>query len=98
MCDAKIAHYERVKNFLVPDLQYKYLFSLSTNNNSSINGLNLFYALTDNNNHIESFFNTISQTNHKIQPAVNLIPLSENIEELDQNSSMSDIIHEQLHL
>ncbi|MCF0132193.1 MAG: DUF2357 domain-containing protein [Pseudobutyrivibrio sp.] len=85
ICDAKYTYLKRVRNQHVPELSYKYLFSLSPRSkNASIIGINIFYGVTDEEHGKESFYNLEKET--RINPFFELIPLSEELNEEEQRT------------
>lgn len=91
ICDAKYAKKDKVRFSLVPELAYKYLFSVSTiNENATIEGMNILYGIAEDNAISESFYDR--QTGYRIKPFAELIPMSELISEELQTRNFERIL------
>lgn len=92
ICDAKYSRQNKVRNKLIPDLSYKYLFSFSVlDHNAEINGLNIFYGIIESEKQSVSFYDR-EVGNIKVKPFVNMIPLSEEMSYEEQDENMLDIL------
>ena len=93
ICDAKFAGKSNVQNRLVPKLAYKYLTSVSPiSNKSAIEGLYIFYGLTDDFKNDDSFYNRQIPGSKEIKPCIELVPLSEQVPYNYQTNSCEKMI------
>ena len=77
----------------MPDLIYKYINSVSPVNEScEIKGMIIFYALNEDNEDIESFFDRQIKGGKKISPQIEMLPLSENVSDNKQNSNAIEML------
>lgn len=84
--DAKYSYKRKVLQELMPEMTYKYLLSLAPIRYQkdgkpvevTIKGMNIFYALTNEDTELESFYNR-QLPGQAISPIANVIPLSEDV-------------------
>ena len=84
--DAKYSYKRKVLQELMPEVAYKYLLSLAPIDyqkdgkqvDVTIKGMNIFYALTNEDTELESFYNR-QLPGQAISPIANVIPLSEDV-------------------
>ncbi len=92
ICDAKFSNYDKVKAQLVPELAYKYLISLSPiSQKSTVGGLHVFYALTDNHHRSDSFYDLRPREGREIAPLIQMVPLSESIAYTVQDTHFAEL-------
>ena len=88
ICDAKFTRRNNVKYKLMPGLTYKYLTSISTvTENASIKGLYIFYGVNEGIDNSGSFYDKQLRTDRKIEPRIEMIPLSEAMSYADQSKN-----------
>lgn len=86
ICDAKFSKYEKVKYHLMPDLIYKYVVSFSPINElACIKGLYTFYGINELNKEVTTFFDRHILSTKLVSPAIEMVPISENISYSDQS-------------
>ena len=91
ICDAKYTYLSNAKNKFIPDLSYKYLFSISdAEENTEIIGMTIFYGLTDENTISESFYD--KEQGRTIKPFADLVPLSEFLSTERQKNNILNLI------
>lgn len=97
ICDAKYSWHKKVKSQMIPELTYKYLFSLSSlEDYIEIKGLNIFYGIVGNEKKKVSFYDRENIRGSKIKPFVNMIPLAESIPYEEQDMSILQMFQELL--
>lgn len=91
ICDAKYSRINKVRTKLIPELAYKYLFSISpVEENVSIEGMNIFYGITEENVKAESFYDRAMGA--RIKPFTELIPLSEKVSLENQEANALQLL------
>lgn len=94
ICDAKYRTYNNVRYEEVPKLSYKYLFSLGQRDpKAALEGMILFYGIPGEKPHekkVMSFYD--KAMNWDLRPFVDMMPMSENFEEADQDSNFTMLL------
>ncbi len=79
ICDAKYSYPEKIRNSLVPELTFKYLFSISPKDEESkVAGMSIFFGISNEQNFISSIYDRENQ--NPIRPFAQLVPFSERME------------------
>lgn len=95
LCDAKFSRKEKVKYQLMPDLLYKYISSISLlDEKSEIKGLIVFYGINEDNTLMESFYDRQVRDGKKVTPRVEMLPLSENLTDSEQEKNIVEMLRE----
>lgn len=93
ICDAKFSRKNKVKYKLMPNLIYKYLTSVSpVSKNIEIEGLYVFYGINEEDSRTESFYDRQIKGTTKLNPQIEMLPLSENISYSDQEKNISEML------
>ena len=95
ICDAKFSRKSKVQYYLMPDLIYKYISSLSTiNDNEGIVGMCIFYGLSEENVEMQSFYDKQIKNAKVIKPIIEMLPLSETISYSEQTDNAVELLRQ----
>lgn len=93
ICDAKFTGKNTVRYKKIPDLSFKYLTSISTlTEKAEIRGLYVFYGLNEEDTRGQSFYDRQNRSKKRIEPHIELVPLSEIISYAEQTDNAKNML------